>query len=45
MKSIFFENKFPHLYENEVERLNIYVLYSTEGNYRSKIIFDSLPIQ
>ena len=41
----FYENKFPHLYEHEVERLSIYVLYRTEGNYRSKIIFDSLPKQ
>lgn len=41
----FYENKFPHLYENEIERLSIYVLYRAEGNYRSMIIFDSLPKQ
>ena len=41
----FYVNKFPNLYESQIKSLNIYVLYTNEGNDRSMIIFDSLPKQ
>lgn len=34
---------FPNFRKNQTEKLDVYVLYATEGHYRSMLVLDSFP--